>query len=44
MPKIEFHYANTEKKQPNTINMVISVRNNDYIDFIKFMFTETVKN
>lgn len=44
MTKIEFHYANTEKKQADIINMVISVRNNDYIDFIKFMFPETVKN
>lgn len=41
---LEFHYANTEKNWPNSINMVISVINYDYIDFIKFMFRETVKN
>lgn len=44
MPKIEFHYANTKKNQLNAIDMVISVRNVDHIDFSKFMFTETVKN
>ena len=43
MPKIEFHYANT-KKLANAIDMVISVRNVDHIDFSKFMFIETVKN